>query len=157
MVVVGVCVRVETEGRPTARAVLLDDSSGTPVLVETFEFSGDDVEYAQQLLDLSKSVATTIKGAGPDRVVIRRADFTPAASRKEAPKLRLLAEGAICASAREQIPDTHLGTGADIGSWDGRGKDAVEADAKALAKASGVPHTKWADAFFAALGALAYR
>ncbi len=156
MRVVGVCVHGEVEGRPTARAVALDDFSGSPVFVEKFELTGDDVEFAQQLVELSKGMASSIGGMNPDRVVVRRADFLPAASRAEGTKLRLLAEGAICAAAREHIADTRIATGKVIGKWDWRDKDALEADAKALCKASGEQVTKWRQAFFAALGALNY-
>jgi hypothetical protein len=153
---IGVCVRVEVEGRPTARAVLLDDVSGSPMVVDKFALTGDNVEFAQQLLDLSKGTSSSIRGMRPNRVVVRRADFPPAGSRAEGPKLRLLAEGAICAAAREHIPDTHLATGAEIGGWDGRGKAAVEVDAKALCKSCGL-NLKWQDATMTAIGALAYR
>lgn len=156
MRVVGVCVHGEVEGRPTARAVALDDATGTPVVDKKFELTGDDVDFAQQLLDLSKAMASSILAMKPDRVVVRRADFPPAASRVEGTKLRLLAEGAICAAAREHITETHIATGKVIGKWDGRDKDALEADAKALCKSSGLQIGKWREAVFAALGALNY-
>lgn len=156
MRVVGVCVRVETENRPTARGVMLDDATGSATIVDKFEVPGDDVDFPQQLLDLSKSVSSNIQSLAPDRVLVRLADFPPMASRGKAAKLRLLAEGAICAAAREHIPDTHLGTGGDIGDWDGRGKAAVDADAKTLTQATHLA-LKWQDAVMTGLGAFVFR
>jgi hypothetical protein len=140
---------------PSHRGGLLIENLGAPSIVDRFELPGDDVDFAEQLRDLSKAVASRLVSLAPDRVVVRRADFPPAGSRKEAPKLRLMAEGAVAAAAREEVVATFIGTGQEIGSWDGRGKDAVEGNAKAMVKAAGLPVTKWTQAGLAALGALA--
>lgn len=148
-------MRVEIDGRPTARGVLLDDAGGALTVADTFELTGDDVEFAQQLHDLAKATSSRLQALQPQRVVVRRADFPPAGSRKEAPKLRLLAEGAITASAREHVPATYLGTGQEIGAWDGRGKDGVEAASRPLVQAAGLT-LKWVEATAAGLGAAAH-
>ena len=154
MRVLGIAVSVETESRPTARALLVDDVSGAPAIVENFELPGDDVDFPEQLRDLFKSCTSRLLALSPDRVAVRRADFPPTGSRKEAPKLRLMAEGVITAAAREHVAATYLGTGQEIGAWVGTDKDAVKADAKALVKTAGLPVTKWTEAAVAALGAL---
>lgn len=155
MRVLGIAVSVETDGRPTARGVVVDDSGGTPTIVDHFELPGDDVDFGEQLRDVSKATASRVAALTPMRVVVRRADFPPTGSRKEAPKLRLMAEGAVVAAAKAEVAATFIGTGQDIGTWDGRGKEAVEADARSLVRGAGLPVTKWTQAGLAALGALA--
>lgn len=156
MRVVGFAVKLETEGRPTTRGVLLEDNGSGPMLVDQFALTGDDVSFPRQLFDLSQAAGSRLSALEPDRVAVCRADFPPRPSRTDGPKLRLLAEGAITAAAYAVVPDTYLGTGHDIGMWDGRGKDAVKDAAKTLVQANGMP-LKWVDATFAALGALAHQ
>jgi hypothetical protein len=125
------------------------------MIVDTFELPGDDVDFARQLFDLAQATRSRLSALIPDRVVVCRADFTPAGSRKEGPKLRLLAEGAITAAARELVPATFLANGHDIGAWDGNGKDAVKTRAKSVVQSDGKP-LKWLEATVAGLGALAH-
>lgn len=155
MRVVGIAVKVETEGRPTARGILIEDNGTGPMIVDTFELPGDDVDFARQLFDLTQATRSRLSALSPDRVLVCRADFPPAGSRKEGPRLRLLAEGAITAAARELVPATFLATGHDIGAWDGSGKDAVKTRAKSVVQSDGKP-LKWLEATVAALGALAH-
>lgn len=153
MRLVGIAVKMETEGRPTARGVVIDSGSNPPAIVDSFAFTGDDVEFTRQLFELSQATRSRIAALSPDRVVVCRADFPPAGSRRPGPKLRLLAEGAIAAAAREAAPATYLATGKDIGEWDCTSKDEVRAKAKAMVQASGMP-LKWVEAAAAAIGAL---
>ena len=155
MRVVGIAVKLETEGRPTARGVLVEDNGSGPVIVDQFALPGDDVDFARQLFELSQATSSRLSALEPDRVAVCRADFPPAGSRKDGPKLRLLAEGAITAAAYHVVPNTYLVTGHDIGTWNGCGKDAVKDKAKALVQADRLP-LKWVDATFAALGALVH-
>jgi len=118
--------------------------------------TGDDVGFPRQLFDLSEAAGSRLSALEPDRVAVCRADFPPRSSRTDGPKLRLLAEGAITAAAYAVVPNTYLGTGHDVGMWDGRGKEALMAAARSLVQASGMP-LKWVDATFAALGALTHQ
>lgn len=153
MRLVGIAVKMETEGRPTARGILTETGSLPPMILDQFELSGDDVDFTRQLFELSQSAKSRIAALHPDRVIVCRADFPPRQSRTEGPKLRLLAEGAIAAAAREVVTETFLTTGKEIGEWDGTSKDHVKAKARAMVVARGLP-LKWVEAAMAALGAL---
>jgi hypothetical protein len=153
MRLLGIAVKLETEGRPTARAILIEPSSPNPSIVDSFALTGDDVDFTRQLFELSQATRSRISALKPDRIVIARADFPPTGSRKEGPKLRLLAEGAIAAAAREVVGETVLATGHEIGHWDGSSKDVVKANAKAMVQSAGLP-LKWLEAAMAAIGAL---
>jgi len=153
MRLVGIAVKMETEGRPTARGILTETGAVPPAIVDQFELSGDDVDFTRQLFELSQSTKSRLTALHPDRVVVCRADFPPQQSRTEGPKLRLLAEGAIAAAAREVVPETFLTTGKEIGEWDHSSKDQVKVKAKAMVKTHGLP-LKWVEAAMAAIGAL---
>lgn len=154
MRLVGIAVKLETPGRPTARGILIEPGSPDATIVDSFVFTGDDVDFARQLFDLSQATRSRMDALKPDRVVIARADFSQHASREDGPKLRLLAEGAIAAAAREIVVETALATGLEIGQWDGTSKDEVKAKAKAMLQAARLPQ-KWLEATMAAIGALA--
>jgi hypothetical protein len=151
--VVGIAVKLEAEGRPTARGILIEPGVPNPAIRDSFALTGDDVDFTRQLFELSQATRSRMSALKPDRVVICRADFPPAGSRKDGPKLRLLAEGAIAAAAREVVAETFLATGQDIGLWDSTSKDAVKAKAKAMVRAESLP-LKWMEAVVAAIGAL---
>jgi hypothetical protein len=152
MRLVGIAVKLETEGRPTARGILIDSGFTPPVIGDSFALTGDDVDFPRQLFDLNQATRSRISALNPDRVVICCADFAQQASRSEGPKLRLLAEGAIAAAAREIVTETFLATGKEIGQWDHTNKDTVKANAKAMVQAAGMP-LKWVEAAMAAIGA----
>ncbi|MCW2792526.1 MAG: hypothetical protein JWO76_1624 [Nocardioides sp.] len=156
MRVFGIAVTMEGEQKATAYGVVLDDSSGSPVIETKFEITNDEADLSTRLYDMAENIRTKVDSLRPDRVAIRRADFPPTQSRKEAPKVRMFAEGALASAARSKCVLTYLGTGKDFGAWCGSDKDTVEAEAKTLAKASpGIPQ-KYAFAISAALGALAH-
>ncbi|MCV7290764.1 hypothetical protein H7J87_36110 [Mycolicibacterium wolinskyi] len=155
MRLMGIAVKLETEGRPTARAIVIEPGTPNPLIVDSFALTGDDVDFTRQLFELSQATRSRSAALKPERVVIARADFPPTGSRKEGPKLRLLAEGAIAAAAREIVTETALATGLEIGQWDGTSKDEVKAKAKVMLRAAGLPQ-KWLEATMAAIGALAY-
>ncbi len=146
---------MQGDQKATAYVVIVDDSSGTPGVVDQFAITNDEADLATRLYDMAENIRTKVKTLSPDRVAIRRADFPPTGSRKEAPKVRLLAEGALTSAARSNCVNTYLATGKDFGTWCGSDKDTVEADAKALAKSAGLPQ-KYARAIGAALGALGH-
>jgi hypothetical protein len=154
MRLVGIAVRMETEGRPTARGILTETGSAPPVIVDSFALTGDDVDFTRQLFELSQSTKSRMEALRPDKVVVCRADFPPQQSRREGPKLRLLAEGAIAAAAREVVPDTFLATGKELGEWDHSSKDEVKAKATAMVQAQSMP-LKWVGAAMATIGAIA--
>jgi len=127
----GISVDVAKPGRPAARLVVADNGSGSVVLGEPVDFTTDDTSVPVQLHDAAEAVRSHLKSLGVDRVVIRRADYSPA-SNKEGPKLRLLMEGALTSAACSVVPDTRIGTGKDTGVWFGGGKAAVDAEAGRL-------------------------
>jgi hypothetical protein len=136
--VAGIAVDIPSRGRPTARFVALDDASGSPVLLESDSFTGDDVDIPMQLHETAKAVRSRLKAIGVDRVVIRRADRSPRASNTDGPRLRLLMEGAVVSSARSTVVSTFLGTGKDTGSWFGSNKEGVDAAAQVIVDAHGL-------------------
>lgn len=152
MRLVGIAVKLETEGRPTARGIVIESGTAPLSISDSFALTGDDVDFTQQLFELSQATKSRMAALTPQRVLIARADFPPRGSRGDGPKLRLLAEGAIAAAAREIVVSTFLATGQDIGHWDGTSKDAVKARAKAIVQAAGMP-LKWVEATIAAVGA----
>lgn len=145
---------MQGESKATAYGVVVDDSSGASVIADKFEITNDEADLATRLFDMAENIRTKVDSLKPDAVTIRRADFPPAGSRKEAPKVRLLAEGALVSAARSKCVATHLGTGRELGTWCGSGKDAVEAEAKGLLTSAGLAQ-KFVHATCAALGGLA--
>jgi hypothetical protein len=109
----GIAVQMTTKGRPTARVVVLDGDWATPSTVEAFELTSTDDDKPLQLAALAAGLRSRVKGLTPDRIVIRRADLQ-VASKKEGPRVRLLAEGALAASAREEVDEVLLLTGKDL-------------------------------------------
>ncbi|NYD40039.1 hypothetical protein [Nocardioides panaciterrulae] len=146
---------MQGDQKATAYVVIVDDGSGSPVVVDQFAITNDEADLATRLYDMAENIRTKVSTFKPDRVAIRRADFPPTGSRKEAPKVRLLAEGALTSAARSNCVNTYLATGKDLGAWCGSDKDTVEAEAKSLAKSTGLAQ-KYARAIGAALGALSH-
>ena len=146
---------MQGDTKATAYGVVVDDSSGAPVIEDKFEITNDEADLSTRLYDMAETARTKVDTFQPERVAIRRADFPPAGGRQEAPKVRLLAEGALTSAARSKCVETYLGTGRDFGTWCGSDKDTVMADAKALATSSGLAQ-KYAVAIGAALAALAH-
>ena len=153
--VIGLAVAMQGDSKATAFGVVVDDRSGSPAVTDRFEITNDDGDLPTRLYDMAEAIRTRVDSLEPDAVAIRRADFPPTGSRQEAPKVRLLVEGALASGARSRCKSTYLGTGRDIGTWCGADKSSVEADAQALVKATGIAQ-KFAPATTAALGALAH-
>nr|WP_246241740.1 hypothetical protein [Flexivirga aerilata] len=135
------------------RAVIVNDSSGTAVLEQSFEMSGLGTDLATRLRDTAKAVGTKIKTLAPDTVVIRRADNSPAASRRESTKVRLLVEGAITAAASSECATTFVVTPTELASWTPLDKKALDAEGKALATGAGKTQA-FTEATAAAIAAL---
>jgi hypothetical protein len=151
--VAGIAVDVPTSGRPAARLVVATDAGGSAAIELATDFTGDDVDLPVQLHDSAEALRSRLKGLEVDRVVIRRADYSPA-SNKEGPKLRLLMEGALASAACSVVPDTRLGTGKDTGTWFGSNKAGVDAEAATLLSSES-RHSRYREATGAALAGLA--
>ncbi len=121
----GIAVQMTGKGRPTARVVVVDGNWANPARVDGFELTSTDDGTPTQLATLAAGLRSRIKGLAPERVVVRRADLPAVASKKEGPRLRLLAEGALVASAREEVSDVLLLTGKDLAA---RSQAASKAD-----------------------------
>lgn len=151
----GLAVAIPTMKRPTLRAAVVDDASGTPIVVECFDIPAADESLAAQLHSLGKAIDSRVRGAGQiHRVVVRRADVPPRPSKAEGPKLRLLAEGAIIAAVRDVVPATDVGTGKDIGRWYGTGKESADGAAVTALRSAG-KDGKYVEAAAAALAGIA--
>ncbi|QWF21769.1 hypothetical protein KM427_23055 [Nocardioides sp. LMS-CY] len=154
MRVIGLAVAMQGESKATAYGVVVDNSSGTPVVADRFEITNDEADLATRLFDMAENIRTKVDSLKPDAVAVRRADFPPTGSRKEAPKVRLLAEGALVSAARSKCVATYMGTGRELGTWCGSDKDTVEGEARGLLTSAGLPQ-KFVGAACAALGGLA--
>jgi hypothetical protein len=99
--------------RPTAHVVVLEGGWGSPSVVEAFDLTSAEEDKPTQLTRLAAGLRSRAKGLRPDRVIIRRADYFRVASSAEGPRMRLLAEGALTAAAKEVVDDVLLLTGKD--------------------------------------------
>jgi hypothetical protein len=111
----GVAVRIPSKGRPAADVVVVEGTWGAPVLVTTFKLTSTHDDLPTLLQDLSAGLASRLSGLSVDRVVVRRADKPTRPSNYEGPRTRLLAEGAITASAKAAIDDVILADGKTLG------------------------------------------
>jgi hypothetical protein len=134
----GIAVHLPKKGRPTARAVLLDGTWDSPNLVTTFELTSSQDDVATQLHVLATGLRSRVVGLKPNRVVIRRADYSKFASNAEGPRLRLLAEGALAAAARGEVPDVLVMPARDlVGRTPAGSKDDLDQEgAKTVAGAN---------------------
>ena len=106
--------------RSALRLCVLDDGAGTPTLSHAEEISADDVDVVEQLFAVARGVESRLKGLSVDRVIVRRADVPTVASKKDAPRIRLLTEGAAVGAARAAIEDTRLAMGVELAHGLGR-------------------------------------
>lgn len=150
----GVAVNIPTRGRPVVHVVVLDNSSGATEVAAAEEISTEDVEIAEQLFQVARSVESRLRGLRVDRVVVRRADVPMRASKKEGPRLRLLIEGAVVGAARGVVIDTRLGMGKEVAHWRGSLKDDLDDEARNLLTTV-KRQAKFAEAASAALAGLA--
>lgn len=95
------------KARPAADVVIAEGTCGNVQFVSSFVLTSTASDLATQLRDLSAGLRSGLAGAGVERVVVRRAD-TPRGSNQEGPRLRLLAEGALAAAAKELVDDVVL-------------------------------------------------
>lgn len=129
----GIAVHIPSKGRPAADVVVLDGAWGAPVHVTTFKLTSTHDDLPTLLQDLSAGLASRLTGLGVDRVVVRRADKPTRPSNYEGPRTRLLAEGAVTASAKATVNDVLLADGKTLGGRCPAGsKPALEAEATKL-------------------------
>ena len=150
MRVAGIAVKMVTPKRSALRICVLEDGGGTPSLSHAEEISADDVELVEQLFTVARGVESRLKGLGVDRVVVRRADIPLVGNKKDAPRIRLLTEGAAAGAARAATQDTRLAMGVELAHWYGQAKGDLDDDAAGLVAAAG-KHGKYAEAAAAAL------
>ncbi len=155
MRVMGLAVAILPNKRPSLRAIVVDDTGGSPTVVECFDIPTAAEPLAAQLHSLARAIDSRARGTGPiQRVVVRRADAPPRAIKAaEGPKLRLLAEGAVIAAVRDVVSAVDVGTGKDIGRWHGSSKTAVDTAGGALLATTG-RDSKYVEAAAAALAGL---
>jgi hypothetical protein len=139
-------------GRPNMRLVVIDDSSGAPV-IDAFEtFPSRKVDLATQLLELAETVRSRLRGLSVDKAVVRRADWYHGGSNKEGPKIRLLSEGAVASAARSVVVETRIGTGKETGAMFGSSKKDLDLASLALLQTQGID-VKFTEATSAGLSA----
>jgi hypothetical protein len=114
MRVMGIAVRIPSRGRPTADVVVVDGTWGAVTHVTTFQLTSAHDDLPTLLRDLGAGVSSRLSGMVVDRVVIKRADKPTRPNNYPGPKTRLLAEGAITASARAKVDETILADGKDL-------------------------------------------
>lgn len=153
MKTLGIAVAMKT--RPILTFVVLEgwapdvDGTDSVIVQSKFEIPLEDRLLAAQLGEAAKSTRGRVQSLGPDAVVVRRADMSSRPSNREAPRTRLLIEGAIVAAAYAEVLATELLTGKECGRAYGTDKASIEALADEL-----VP-TKYKEATAAALAGLA--
>lgn len=127
MRVIGICVAYRS-GRPTVECVVASGTTDSPTLVDGFVLKTDEEEVPAQLRSLAKSLNSKLAGLPVDVAVIRNADVPRAASRRAAPRHRLLIEGALALTCEHHAVDSvHLLTGKEVGEALGvRKEDSIK-------------------------------
>jgi hypothetical protein len=148
--IAGIAVNMVTPKRPALRLCILDDVGGNAAVTHTEEISADDVDIVEQLFAVARGVESRLKSLSVDRVIVRRADVPTVASKKDAPRIRLLTEGAAVGASRAAVVDTRLGMGVELAHWYGQAKNQLDASAASLVAAAGM-HSKYGEAAAAAL------
>lgn len=150
MRVAGIAVEMVKPKRSALRICVVEDGGGTPTLSHAEEISADDVELVEQLFTVARGVESRLKGLSVDRVVVRRADIPMVGNKKDAPRIRLLTEGAASGAARAAIQDTRLAMGVELAHWYGQSKSDLDNAGAGLVAAAG-EHGKYGEAAAAAL------
>src|SRR4051812_46432798 len=120
MRIAGIAVSMVTPKRPAVRVCILDDAVGKAAVSHAEEIPADDVDIVDQLFAVARGVESRLKSLSIDRVVVRRADVPTVASRKDAPRIRLLTEGAAAGASRAAVVDTRLAMGVELAHWYGQ-------------------------------------
>ncbi|WP_344425067.1 hypothetical protein [Pseudonocardia ailaonensis] len=143
----GICIVYQVK-RPVVTGVVLGGTSAEPAVEQVFELKSGSTAVAEQINDLVRALRSKLAGASIDRCVVKVADQSPKPSKLQAPRTRLMIEGALVFGCRDQgIVDIRIMNGRDIGLALGCSKDAA-------VKAGGDLAEKHAGACSAALAAL---
>jgi hypothetical protein len=111
----------------------LEGSWAAPVLRSSFELGGNSDDLATQLSDLARSFRSYLSGANADQVVVRKADYQKQAGNKDGPRVRLLAEGAMAAAARDEVETVLVKSGKECAELSPAvNKDDLDSEAKKL-------------------------
>jgi|tagenome__1003787_1003787.scaffolds.fasta_scaffold20909378_1 hypothetical protein len=114
MRVMGIAVHIPSRGRPAADVVVLEGSWGAVTHQTTFELTSAHDDLPAVLRDLAAGLSSRLSGLAVDRVVVKRADKPARPNNYLGPKTRLLAEGAITATARATVDHVVLADGKDL-------------------------------------------
>jgi len=136
----GLCIDIPGNKKPTLRVVVLEDSlppDQVPItadmrMVDFFEIVATGADLAEQLKEVSHAITGRVESLMPDIVVVRRADWSPRPSNLDAPRFRLLFEGAVVAASRSLVQKTTIRTGKECGTVYGKAKADLDADAETL-------------------------
>jgi hypothetical protein len=139
MLALGLSVAVAS-GRPTVRAVLLKDPHvagasavlGDVALDQFFDLTTTHTDWARICDQFARDVSARTSTLSPDVVVIRQADFNPAARVTDGLRLRLVVEGAITSAALGHVSNTHLRRGKGCADVYPGSKDDMDAAGRAL-------------------------
>lgn len=105
-----------TSDRPTAHGVVVGGSYAAPIGEGTFEITSLDADLAEVLKGFATGIRTHVGGRNPDVVVVRIADFFRGrGANRHGPQHRLMAEGVLAATAREQVERVVVASGRDLG------------------------------------------
>lgn len=125
----GIAVAISSNGRPAAKLVLLSGTSSSSTVGAAESISGPDLALASQIAEMSQAIKSRVLALEPDRVVVRRADRAQRPTNLEAPRTRLLVEGAITVVCYEVNSETTLDTGKGLGRAAGLDKTVVDKSA----------------------------
>ena len=130
MTALGICVVYQAQ-RPVVTVVAVGGSRDSPELEQSFDIKTGSTTLPDQVNDLVRALRSKIMGLSVEACVIRIADFTRTASNRQAPRNRLMIEGALTFACRDQaISNIHVLTGKDVGQALSMSKaDAVAAGA----------------------------
>lgn len=153
MAALGIVIRFPKKGRPEAMCVVVGgDEDGHVEHAESFTLPSEDIGLASQLQALAQGLRSRVESLGIDAVWVRVADMAPL-GRKPGPRIRLQAEGAVMAAARDRVVNVHVGDGKTIGQLIGGSK--ADADAEGASLVGPNASKEEAEAAAAALAAVA--
>lgn len=126
--------RIKGTRIPVARVSEVTKGQDDEILIgSTFEHVPRGDSTAEIVGDLGMVFASRVGGLNPDVVVVRRAERTQGLSRREGPKLRLLAEGAVVHAAASVGVRVVLLSGQELAQKAGTNKQAMDDAAESLA------------------------
>ena len=126
-------IRVHIDKRPSVRAVLLDGTRSTPVLIDSFTLTTNETSIVEQVHDLSSALGSRLDGLNQvDDLVIRRADMSKRARNTEGPRTRLLVEGGLIRVCRKRVAGTVCASARDLAQTCGSNKADMDSQGKQI-------------------------